>query len=157
MKINIVPRAWFKKDNAPLEIKEAETFLKDFRVISIINTSDNPLFMIESPNLLNLRFDDITDEKTAKDFNLILFNDEHVKAIFEFADNENDCPIIVHCTAGICRSGAVGEFLNDYLNKYKVMDLDSDWKQNIELWGHKIIPNVHVKSLLNRALVEKGF
>lgn len=48
-----------------------------------------------------------------------LFDESHAKQIIEFIDNDNkllDHLLIVHCHAGISRSGAVGLFACRYLN-----------------------------------------
>lgn len=48
----------------------------------------------------------------------MLFNIDHAKKIIEFVDSikdDDDSVIVIHCDAGISRSGAVGMFLCEYL------------------------------------------
>ena len=59
-----------------------------------------------------------------------------------FRDNH---PIIVHCTAGISRSGAVGEVLNWYCNRFEADDSDC---RKFEIMHPDIVPNAHVRRLL---------
>jgi len=69
------------------------------------------------------------------------------KRIVDFALNVSpDKPLIVHCTAGICRSGAVGQVLNDYVNRHLHKN-DEDYCRFIREHFH-IQPNVHVRRLL---------
>ena len=93
-----------------------------------------------------MQFDDITK----KEENLILFSDEMADQIIHFADflieNFPTRQLIVHCDAGVSRSGAVGSVLNDYINTKLGMEEDKKmfWKEHRNL----IIPNWYVKSLL---------
>jgi hypothetical protein len=71
-------------------------------------------------DFLSLNFYDATDkENLSEDDKKKLFSRKQAGEIIEFIDraNKEDCDdvLVVHCDAGISRSGAVGEFLNDYL------------------------------------------
>ena len=103
------------------------TSFNDIMFISILNSEDNSgHFKYNQSNVLVLFFDDIiTDLNWDNDPNYlgpIAFTEEQGKQLLEFIDlNKNKEQCIVHCSAGISRSGAVGTFINDYLGlDYKI-------------------------------------
>jgi predicted protein tyrosine phosphatase len=54
--------------------------------------------------------------------------------------------LLIHCTAGISRSGAIGEVISDYLGKnYK------EFKQI----NPQILPNSYVKKIMKNVIDEK--
>lgn len=71
-------------------------------------------------------------------------SEEQAKEIVEFiSKNKDKKRCIVHCSAGVSRSGAIGEFINDlYGEKYQ------DFKRT----NPNIIPNIYIKKLLNNQL-----
>jgi hypothetical protein len=81
----------------------------------------NGLGCVKSASIL---FWDITDKsyseikKLGKVTRAILFNDKHAKKIIRLIDlaqkDTQDSVLVVHCTAGISRSGAVATFACDY-------------------------------------------
>lgn len=99
--------------------QNAESF-DDIAFISILNTdTTSGHFKINKTNVLILFFDDIiTDLNWDNDSNYIgpvAFTEEQAKQVLEFVDNNKDRKqFIIHCSAGISRSGAVGTFINDY-------------------------------------------
>lgn len=107
-------------------------------------TDEVPFFSKPHPNVLTLFFDDVdqdivTDHGTAK-----AFTDEQATDIYAFIEKNKETEnFIVHCTAGISRSGGVGEFINNYL--------DLDYNSFKECNPH-ILPNGLVLSKLNRFL-----
>ena len=108
-------------------------------------------------NILKLQFDDVTDEdKKNYPTEYIYFDEELAKKIHVFIDNMNlNFPLYIHCDAGISRSGAVGDVLNDYFNKY-LGDNKEDSKYFNDNNNH-IFPNSLVKRLLKEELFGKGF
>lgn len=86
-------------------------------IVISINDTDNNTIIYDNPKIIDVlrfEFDDITKPiHTFTPMNL-----SHAKEIKAFIDKyKNDvCEIIVHCTAGISRSGAVGCCLAQYLN-----------------------------------------
>jgi predicted protein tyrosine phosphatase len=96
--------------------------------------------------LLTLTFDDICNEpETPEDLgNAVLFNENMAQQIMRFVD-DGKLPLLVHCTAGISRSGAVGEVLNWYFNRFEADD--SDYRK-FEIMHPDIVPNPHVRRLL---------
>lgn len=69
-----------------------------------------------------------------------LFCETDAVAILELAQRiTEETTVIVHCDAGICRSGAVGEFIAD-VTSYDRLQFVRD--------NPHILPNIHVKSVL---------
>lgn len=114
-------------------IISADQDLPKWALISI-NSSDEP-FLIEGKNMKNLqkaglemvmsiRFDDIKsmDYEKIKIVHpkIILFNEDHARKIIEFIDlaqrKLEPMTLLIHCTAGVSRSGAVATFISEYLN-----------------------------------------
>ena len=115
------------------------------RIISINNVSfpaEPPPFseeFLDAENLLILYFDDV-DEGFPN-----AMTPKQAREIVNFVRLEDNRPIIVHCTAGISRSGAVGEVLNWYFNRFEADD--SDYRK-FEIMHPDIVPNAHVRRLL---------
>ena len=154
MKIRVLPRAFFEKvKGTPTEAD----LLEKSKIISINSSwgfDDTPPFspeLLNHPHLLTLTFDDICNEpETPEDLgNTMLFNEDMAHAIIRFVD---DCqlPLLVHCTAGISRSGAVGEVLNWYFNRYLETNTadDEDFVQN----NRQIQPNTIVRRIMLKIL-----
>ncbi len=145
MKIDVVSRHYFELRKGTPEEKE---ILATHRVISIQTSNGydtDPPFspeLLTSPNLLCMVFDD-TVENSGR-----LFTEEDAKAIFDFVCDDS-LPVIVHCTAGIARSGAVGDVLDVYYNRYRNNDKDH-WY--FLLKNSLIRPNTTVHRLMMREL-----
>lgn len=159
MKIYVKPRSFFTFQNE----KALKKFVEKHIVISINSPAipemniDNeecpfPKECLNSPNLLALRFHDAElgyrnkillmtysdAEKARKFVKQIEKNEEYLKK-----------DLYVHCTAGISRSGAFGEILNDYFNLYlNNMEKSKDWDFFWNMNGRRIQPNGWVKRLL---------
>ena len=143
MQIFVKARSFFEVRQGT---KRERKLFRDNRIISINSVSfpsEEPPFseeFLDAENLLILYFDDVDagfpNAMTA----------EQAREIVDFVRLEDSRPIIVHCTAGISRSGAVGEVLNWYFNCY-LEDNRADY------WGNErincdIVPNAHVRRLL---------
>ncbi len=83
-----------------------------------------PYFKQDHLNVLNLIFDDVDEPHSidmAKEFQekgIKLFSETHALKILSFIEKHKDKKsCLVHCAAGISRSGAVGEFINDHIGK----------------------------------------
>ena len=127
-----------------------ESQAKDSCFISIFGYSGKSIFNFNHENVLLLQFDDIcTDLNPEKDpdyFGAIAFNREHAKAILEFMEKNKDKKnCIIHCAAGISRSGAAGIFLNDI---YGIPYFNFMEKNN------QLQPNVLVTSILKQTYYE---
>ena len=138
--------------------------LKEYLYISINNYThwngqyeEHPPFtddQLTSNSVLPLWFDDVVPGEEVNS-NYCFFDEIDANAIISFL-NENLTKskkgIIVHCTAGVSRSGAVGSVLNEYYNRF-LEDNKFQWEQN-QLYNYEntITPNPHVASLLRKAL-----
>ena len=156
MKIRVLPRKFFEKlKGTPTEVE----LLENAKIISINSSwgfDDTPPFseeLLNHPHLLTLTFDDICNEpETPEDQgNAILFNKDMALAIMRFVD-DGKLPLLVHCTAGISRSGAVGEVLNWYFNRYLENNTadNEDFVQN----NRQILPNTIVRRIMLEVLAE---
>ena len=156
MKIRVLPRIFFEKiKGTPTEAE----LLEKSKIISINSSwgfDDTPPFspeLLNHPHLLTLTFDDICNEpETPEDLgNAILFNEDMAHAIMRFVD-DGKLSLLVHCTAGISRSGAVGEVLNWYFNRYLETNTadDEDFVEN----NRQILPNTIVRRIMLEVLAE---
>ncbi len=149
MKILVVPRSFFEKRKGTPEEKE---ILANHRVISIQTSNGDdtePPFSqdsLQSPNLLCLVFDDIVDNSGKQ------FSPEDAKAILDFVCDAS-LPLFIHCTAGIARSGAVGEVLDWYYNCWKTQN-EADHLLFLRE-NPQVMPNSTVRRLLMRELYER--
>lgn len=108
-----------------LSDENVETTAWNFMFISITDTdqfseSRKPYFKQNHKNVFNLSFDDVEkdgENSYTQEFNTIAFSEKQAKELFNFINKNSDADIaIVHCMAGISRSGAVGLFINDYFD-----------------------------------------
>ena len=154
MKIKVLPRIFFEKvKGTPTEVE----LLAKAKIISINSSwgfDDTPPFsenFFNHPHLLTLTFDDICNEpETPEDLgNAVLFNEAMAQQIMRFVD-DGELPLLVHCTAGISRSGAVGEVLNWYFNRYLEYNAKDDeyFVQN----NRQIMPNFIVRRIMLKVL-----
>ena len=154
MKIDILPRTAFEKIKGTAEEME---LLKSHRIISINSHDEQPPFshaLLSSTNLLCLTFDDICSEPPP-DMNLspaILFTANDALAILDFV-NDASMPVLIHCTAGISRSGAVGECLDLYYNRW-LCDNRQDHLYFLDN-NRQIMPNPFVRHILLEAILGK--
>jgi len=111
-----------------------------------IHDPGKPRIVEDAPNILNLWFHDAED---SPDGDLTLFSDEMATKIANFVKNNQNSNIwMVHCTAGISRSGAVGETLAEFLGiPYK------EFKRT----NPRVQPNILVKKLLGEKLLQTRF
>lgn len=120
--------------------------LKECAFISINDTFE--FVRPDSPNYLNLSFDDREEELILLNGEpCVLFNDEHAQIIKEFVEqNLNKKYWFIHCTMGQCRSGAIGDVLSEYFGiNY------SDFKKD----NPQVKPNVLVKKILSQILLNQ--
>ena len=99
--------------------------------------------LTEHFNVLNLFFDDV--ETDTCEYRAFTEND--AKRVISFLDvNKNVKLLLVHCGAGVSRSGAIGQFALDYLNGDKdQFNFDNSF----------ILPNSRVLQMLIRVLRKK--
>lgn len=104
-----------------------------------------PYFKADHENAISLVFDDLTDKDTEVLENYPgsrLISKEDAEKIVEFVERNKDRRFLVHCTAGVSRSGAVGEYIRRVINL--------DWGKFIRANPH-VKPNNYVLMMLMRA------
>ena len=147
MQINVKARTFFEASQGGWQERY---FFRTSRIISINNVSfpAEPLPFSEeflrAENLLVLYFDDVDEGQPHA------MTPEQAKQIVDFISTGDDRSIFVHCTAGISRSGAVGEVLNWYFNRY-LKDNQGDYLL-FQLMHRDLVPNAHVRRLLLKEL-----
>ena len=106
-----------------------------------------PLYISEC-NILKLQFDDVIDVAEPR---LVPFTPEMARRIVEFvAAVDRSRELFINCAAGISRSGAVGEVLDEYFNRYlEQNELDH---LHFTRFSSQIQGNSLVRRLLRRAL-----
>ena len=150
MKIFVVPRNYIEK-----QIEKDINWINEKWIISIFS-SQYPAYSpisIDRYNVLKLQFDDITEHeigsREVEKYDLIFFNQNHAKQIYQFIKNINDDenkPFYIHCDAGVSRSGAVGYMLNEWFNKFvKLNRIDNE---SFAMNNPYIMPNPLVVRLL---------
>lgn len=119
--------------------------------ISIVDTdtfsvSREPYFKEDHENVMTLKFDDVEHDMMASPtqaYDTRAFTEEQAEKLYKFikANREKET-CIVHCMAGISRSGAVGSFVQGYCQ--------GDWDLFKRDNPH-IAPNARVHRMLNAA------
>lgn len=156
MQIDVVPRKWFLERVGSDE--EREVF-STRNIISIItpaytkkNFADEDIPFSEqyrnAENVLVLKFHDT--EKQWDD-EVVLMNEEDASKVYDFVAKTmaNGKGYLVHCTAGLSRSQAVGYVLNEYLNgKFGVCPNEEDYNAYEQKYSRVRRMNLLVKKLL---------
>lgn len=151
IKIYVMPKVQFHEmlERNNINDDNVDEFIK-VAFICVNDTSgkyyNQPLFaQNHHHNVLNLWFDDVEHDgklsPTNKEETTKAFTDKQAKQIVKFLDsNKNINTLLLHCAAGISRSGAVGRFALDYLNGDK---------ENFKIHNKHILPNGRVLRMLN--------
>jgi len=159
MRVHVLSKVEF--DGLMVQNKIVDENVEKFDSIFFISLIDNHnqkghYFKKDHNNVMNLRFDDVENDGGAPrvlvdDPDIDNFDEEKVKAfsekqannLFKFIKaNRDKETCIVHCMAGISRSGAVGMFVNGYCGG----DFDLFKRDN-----KFISPNARVHRMLNAA------
>jgi predicted protein tyrosine phosphatase len=152
MQITVTSRYFFENLRGT---EEEAALLERARVISVnsVRIPEEPPFSEQywtADNVLILRFDDVDDPGSAFQQGGHAMTEADADAIAAFVESPDQRPIIVHCTAGISRSGAIGASLNEYYNKMcslNEVEHEAFWSRH-----RNISPNLHVMKLLWRRL-----
>lgn len=149
MKVLVKSKLEFDNAMKDSNINNSNVEKKDILFISINDTEgriSEPYFE-NKENVLVLYFDDTTKDLeipilgTNEIKKVVAFTKEQADEIIHFLDkNKNKKLAIIHCAAGVSRSGAVGQFVNDYFGGDYF-----EFKKN----NPNIHPNPHVLRLLN--------
>ena len=130
-----------------LTVENVESKVTKAALISICSEVDQenyidqrPHFNKDTSNVLNLLFEDITEDlwtKTmGKDVLMKAFTKDQGLKVIEFLNKHKDKEtLIIHCAAGISRSGAIGTFAAEYFN----VDLEK---------FNELNPHIHPNSLV---------
>ena len=118
--------------------EEEAALFKRARVISVnsVRIPEEPPFSKQywiADNVLILRFDDVDDPDSEFQQRGHAMTEADAEAIARFVESPDQRPVIVHCTAGISRSGAIGASLNEYYNKMcssNEVDHDAFWSRH---------------------------
>jgi len=147
------------KDNG-LSDKNIEQWT-ELAIISIGNSFEDELaddiyangpsshwFKFTHANVLNLDFDDIAAPEGWKELSkcgqYILFDENMAHQIADFVEaNKNATVWLVHCSAGVSRSGAVSKWLKDWLEHRHGIKAN-----NVD--GRYAYPNPYVLMILDR-------
>ena len=156
MKIRVVSQLWFRENTwglGPLPVYRCpdSVFWQENNFISIRHSAEkdpNCAVPVDGENILKLRFDDAVEDP---EHSLVLFDAEIAGKIVNFVRKIDASRLLfINCGAGISRSGAVGEVLNDYFNKYLERNaLDDEYFRRL---NRQIQGNSLVRRLLREAL-----
>ena len=110
-----------------------EEILKEDIIISITDSPtgfsdyDKPLFLKKHDIILKLVFDDVSEDEAASPTNrgkTKAFDVVQANQVLDFLEKHKDKKrCIVHCAAGISRSGAIGSFVNDVYGSGNFLEL----------------------------------
>ena len=129
--------------------------LKDYAFISILNSPNNTwfgdddyfftsVFKLQHENVLILTFDDVENQSPGN----IPFSEEMADMVLDFVNKNKERDFIIHCAAGISRSGAIGSFINNYVQ----------WDfQRFKIENPQIQPNARVLRMLNNKAWEMKY
>jgi len=152
-RIVIVPRVqveqWLNNDKAPYE---------NWALISIYDSLElmtfsaiDKLKTLNCKKIISLKFADVTSQSVIDEYEkdernkgcskIHLFNQQHARHIINFLDDIDVETLVIHCAAGISRSGAVGVFACRYFK----LDEEQFMREN----KHKLMPNFYVLKVLN--------
>ena len=122
-------------------------------VISINDSLTPPTIPFEHKNVLTLFFDDVScDTERAKMLGLTPFSITIASKIVDFIssineNNRTDNTLIVHCGAGVSRSGAVASF---------IADMYGYTREKLLLENPMIKPNTDVLATLKREFYKRS-
>lgn len=156
MRIRVVPQIFYRQyclpdSTRPVYEDPESPFWKEKNFITIRHSAEKDPFCaipVEGENILRLRFDDVTEDP---DGTLILFDQTMAGQIRDFIakiDPEKD--LFINCAAGVSRSGAVGDVLNDYFNKFLGFNALDDYY--FKQYNRQIQPNPLVRRILHNEL-----
>ena len=143
----------YKQNIATIDDSTIHKWFETF-IISILDSSGPygiPLFKKNHPNVITLTFDDVIksgDSSPTVHKNNIAFNIKMAEELYNFIElNKDKSTCVVHCAAGISRSGAVGTFIHDLFGAGDYFDF--------KLVNPKIYPNPHILKLLRAEHTKK--
>jgi len=116
------------------------------RMMGFDENYNDHYFKEDHDNVLNLEFDDVEHDgqsSPTNDGDTRAFSESQAEMLYQFIKKHRDKETcIVHCQAGISRSGAVGSFINGYCQ--------GDWEK-FKRDNPQVMPNPRVHRMLNAA------
>lgn len=120
-KLKAFSRAFYEKWHTSVD----DSDVHHFAVVSICSTNDNHPTGDDRFNVLKLKFDDI--DESQRTYNLVggekctLLNisDEQAEKLVRFIhENRYIYYFVAHCDMGVCRSGAIVQYIQDIYKPY---------------------------------------
>lgn len=161
MKIQCLPRKWFELIKGTVLEEQVLAHNKVVSVQSRTGWDSEPPFSDEgmkSPNLLCLTFDDVTDYSDLLDGEKVArFLPSMARQILRHVGH-GAWPVIVHCTAGVSRSGAVASVLDHYWNcvwERKPDDHAYFKRVNPQIYPNQVVESVFAEYIENGDQMER--
>lgn len=139
-------------DNPPKDWAVISICCKPEVVLNVLDGDDTHFFTKDHENVLNVEFDDITqDEQYISDpgigFTAYGLDIATAKRIVKFIDEHAGMDFMVHCRAGKSRSQAVTRFITDFYDGYTETNPDNPC----------MFPNCHTLHKLKEARYGKYY
>lgn len=113
-----------------------------------LNEIEEHYFKYNHPNVLNIEFDDIDANMMYKGYWFLTLSKLQAKELFNFIENNIEKNFVIHCRAGMSRSGAIGTFIyNMYKEQFELNVVNSR--------NGKTTPNINVLTLLKEEYYNK--
>jgi predicted protein tyrosine phosphatase len=150
MKVFVMSKMQFKKLMVDNNITDDNVETKGDVMLISINDSNRAQgfrpthFQRNHPNVMIMQFDDVENEgiPLMNGGTAVVFSQKMAHDLFQFIKrNKHRKTAVVHCEAGISRSGAVGSFIQGYCG--------GDWEEFKRTNPH-IHPNGRVLRMLNK-------
>lgn len=160
MKIRVVGQIWYRNfrwgdSTVPVYDQPESGFWNRYNFITIRNSFPDEAewaVPVSGANVLKLCFDDATSDPEGT---LILFDEAIARQIAAFLRQiDRNRGLFINCAAGISRSGAVGEVLNDYFNRCLEQNEADD--RFFREHNRQICGNPLVRRILSRVLFDQA-
>lgn len=138
--------------NPPVDWAVISICCKPEVVDNLLNGDDSHYFAVNHENVLNVEFDDITqDVEHISDpgvgFTAYGLDNKTAKRIVNFIDSHAGMDFMVHCRAGKSRSQAVVRYITDTYDGYDETNPDNPCQ----------FPNIHTLNKLKKARFGKTY
>ena len=151
VKVIVLSHYLFDRKMEELELNDNNVEDTNNAYISIIGTSncirywiqeDDKHFFEDHPNVLNLDFDDISDNVLYNGHLFQCMSMNQAESLVNFVEkyiNEGVDTIYIHCRAGMSRSRAVGEFIYRYCKDHDIEIEYSDRDDYTTVLNHGVL------------------
>lgn len=118
-----------------------ETINQPSVVISIGDPGEaKPNYACKHTDILRIEVDDV-DQEMGPEYTL--FDFAHGRRILDYLRKHEGSPIVVHCHAGMSRSGAVVKFMIDKLG-YKLNEIEACTVKGFETYNHWVYRQLEI-------------